>query len=601
MKRIVLRHLLVLVCIGLLGSTLIACNEKNPTSSAELLSGLASSLGLQKTGKSSGLVSASSYFHNEIFPPHWLNWTTDGAAAIQTGNAFLTHGLRCDGRYCDNVNLLATESGYSQTNSWWTDYFSEEGTNYRICDNNAFVTGIQCSGSYCDSISLKCSQLNNNNVRTGCYWSAAVSEESGGKFVAPESMYIAGASCNGRYCDTMSLYLCQADNGGPTFDTDALAHQFAPRLRFDQETTTGSGDSSKCFPSDAGTYYTQRAQGATPQSLCNKDYSTISNNQVPIYYVANQVGTNAILIKYWFFYAYQSTCFLSFGSHAADWEAVAVLVVNGQLKRTAYFQHNGWYAKEIGNFEVVNGTHPVGYVGKNAHGTFHDSGGSGGCLYFEDFRNPGGNDYHLDSWNNLTPLQRGSGAPDWMNCEGSGCFDGIGHPLERGDIRSLAGCGADGCDKSSVGGNIPFINDPTGADYSTIMAKHSGRVLDVPGASTSDSVNIDQYSNWNVDNEKWMLESTGDGFFKISAKHSGKCMDVKSGSTAAGTNVLQYSCGSGANQRFQLLSYGDGFFAIQAKHSSQCLDIAGAAMGDGALLVQWPCAWTDNEKFQFFR
>lgn len=597
MKRRIVRHFSVLVCIGFLGSAFLACSEKG--SGSELLTGLLSNSG---QAKSETIVQAArSYFHTDVFPPHWLNWTTDGSAAIQTGNTFLTQGIRCDGRYCDNVNLLATESGYTHTNSWWTDYFSEEGTNYRVCDNNAFVTGIQCSGSYCDNISLKCSQLNNNGVRAGCYWTAGVSEESGGKFIAPESMYIAGVSCSGRYCDSKQLYLCQADNGGPNFDTAALAQQFAPRLRFDQETTTGSGDSSKCFPSDAGTYYTQRAAGASPQSLCNKDYSSVANNQVPIYYQAEKVGTNAVLLKYWFFYAYQSTCFLSFGSHAADWEGMTVLVVNGQMKRVAYSQHSGWYAKEIGNFEVVNGTHPVGYVGKNAHGTFHDSGGSGGCLYFEDFRNPGGNDYHLDSWNNLVQLQRGSGAPDWMNCQGSACFDGIGHPMERGDLRSLAGCGSDGCDKSSVGGNIPFITDPTGSEYSAIMAKHSGRVLDVPGASTSDNVNIDQYSNWNVDNEKWQLESTGDGYFKISAKHSGKCMDVKSGSTANGTNVIQYSCGNGNNQRFQLLSQGEGYFAIQAKHSSQCLDIAGGAMGDGGLLIQWPCSWTDNEKFKFIR
>ncbi|AOP36635.1 hypothetical protein A0128_20115 [Leptospira tipperaryensis] len=548
------------------------------------------------------LLSSNTYFHNEIFPPHWLQWTTDGSASIQSGNTFLTHGIRCDGRYCDNVNLLSTESGYTQTNSWWTDSFSEEGSNERICANNGFVTGLQCSGSYCDSIALRCSQLNNNGVRSSCYWTAPVSEESGGKFVAPESMYLAGVRCSGRYCDNKQLYLCQADNGGPSFDLDALAHQYAPRLRFDQETTTGSGDSSKCFPSDAQTYYEQRALGVAPNTLCNKNYSTIQNNQVPIHYMATKVGTNSVLIRYWFFYAWQSTCFASLGDHAADWESMAVLVVNGQMNRVAFYQHGGWYTKEPGTFETVGGTHPVGYVGKNAHGTFHDSGGSGGCLYFEDFRNPGGNDYHMDTWNNLTLLRRSGDAPPWMNCTGSGCFDGIGHPIEQtGELASMGGCGKDGCGKSSLGDNMPFINDPTGSDYSTIFVKHSGKVLDVPGANTGDSVNIDQYTNYGVDNERWMLESTGDNYFKISARHSGKCMDVKGASSANGTNVVQYSCGSGSNQRFQLLPYNDGTFSLQVKHSGQCLDIAGAALEDGANLIQWPCAWTDNEKFQFKR
>ncbi|OJH35948.1 hypothetical protein BON30_35645 [Cystobacter ferrugineus] len=45
----------------------------------------------------------------------------------------------------------------------------------------------------------------------------------------------------------------------------------------------------------------------------------------------------------------------------------------------------------------------------------HDAGVSGGCLYFEDFRNPGGNDYHMDTWNNLVPLTRGGSSPAWMS------------------------------------------------------------------------------------------------------------------------------------------------------------------------------------------
>lgn len=538
------------------------------------------------------------YFHAGVHPPHWLPWTTDGAAPIESGPAFLTQGLRCSGSYCDDVSLLSVESGHTQTSSWWTDYFSEEGANEQVCGNNGFVTGIRCSGSYCDSISLRCSQLD-NNVRTGCYWTAPVSDESGGKFVAPESMYLAGVRCSGRYCDNKQLYLCQADSGGPSFNMSALANTFAPRLRFDQETGTGSGEQNKCFPSDPGTYFTQRAQGADPVSLCNKDYAKVQSNLVPTYYIANQVGTNAVLIRYWYFYAWQSTCFVTAGSHAADWESMAVLLVDGQLRRVAFFQHGGWYSQEPGSFELAGGTHPVGYVGKNAHGTYHDDGGSGGCLYFEDFRNTGGNDFHMDTWNNLVVLARGGSAP-WMDCQGSGCFDGVGHPIEQtGDLRSMGGCGKDGCNKSSVGGNMPFLNDPTGADHTTIFVQHSGRVIEVPGASKSDSVNLDQFSNWNVDNERWLLESTGDGFFTMRARHSGKCMDVRSASTAAGTNVVQFSCNGKDNQRFRLLPYGNDHYALQAKHSNQCLDIAGGAMGDGGLLVQWPCSWTSNESFRF--
>jgi hypothetical protein len=537
----------------------------------------------------------------EGHPRYWTTWTTDGAAPIETGGAFLVRGLRCSGRYCDDIGLLAAESGYRQTSSWWTDAFSEEGQNYRVCDGNAFVTGLRCSGRYCDDVSLRCSQLDNGGVREDCYWTATLSEEDGGRFVAPESTYVAGVSCNGRYCDNLNLYVCKAQASTARVDLHALAVRHAPRLRFDQETTTGSGEQSKCFPSDPAAYYAARARGASPVSLCNKDYASITGGRVPAYYVASALAGNAVIIRYWYFYAWQSTCFGGLGSHAADWESMAVLIVGGQLRRVGFVQHGKWYTREPGGFEAVD-SHPIGYVGKNAHGTYHDDGGSGGCLYFEDYRNPGGNDYHMDTWNNLVPLARGGGAPDWMNCQGSGCFDGIGHPLEQtGDVRSMAGCAGDGCRKSWLGANIPFIADPSGSDHATIGVQHSGRVLDVPGASTADGVQVMQYGDWNSDNQRWLLEATGDGFFTLRARHSGKCMDVSGASQSAGAPVLQWGCNGSDNQRFRLLSFGDGHYAVQAKHSSQCLDIAGAAPEDGARLIQWPCAWSANESFWFGR
>ncbi|MEQ9364152.1 MAG: RICIN domain-containing protein, partial [Leptospirales bacterium] len=509
----------MLVIFGFLGTVLAACQEQIENSEALELSALSGLTALQTSGANTTRLNGASYFHAEVHPPYWLEWTTDGARFIENKGRFLTQGLRCSGRYCDNVNLLSTETAYSQTQSWWTDYFSEEGDNARICANQAFVTGIQCTGRYCDNISLRCSQLNNNAVRTACYWTAPVSEESGGKFIAPESMYVAGMRCSGRYCDNKELYLCQADAGAPAMDVPALARQFAPRLRFDQGFGGGSGDQNKCFPGDPATYYAERAQGARPQDLCNKDYSTIQNNQVPIYYLASRVGTNAVLIRYWYFYAWQSTCFAGAGSHAADWESVAALIVNGELQRVAFYQHGGWYTKERGNFELANGTHPVAYVGKNSHGSYHDDGGSGGCLYFEDFRNPGGNDYRMDTWNNLHPLERGTGAPAWMNCTGSGCFDGIGHPIEQtGSLPAMAGCGKDGCGKASLGGARPFLSDPTGTDFVKIVAKHSGRALEVAGAGGGDGANVQQYDDFGGYHQRWSLQSTGDGHFRISAR-----------------------------------------------------------------------------------
>jgi hypothetical protein len=64
--------------------------------------------------------------------------------------------------------------------------------------------------------------------------------------------------------------------------------------------------------------------------------------------------------------------------------------LNGsQVDRVIFYQHEGWYTRNPGRYEVFESTHPISYVGKLRQGTYHDDGGSGTCCYFEDYRNPG--------------------------------------------------------------------------------------------------------------------------------------------------------------------------------------------------------------------
>lgn len=396
----------------------------------------------------------------------WSAWTTDGAPAAECPGGSLANGARCRGRYCDDVALSCGSGGFQHGNTWWTDSFTDGDNNERVCAGNGLVTGLSCSGRYCDNVSLRCTEPVGVTRGGNCYWSAWLSEEDGGTFEFPKGKYMAGARCDGRYCDNMSFYLCDLNGGAepppPPLDTQALAAKYAPRLRFDQQFGTAENRDSKCFPGDPATYFQSRRQGADSISLCNQDYSTIENAAVPTHYSIESCGTNVVVIRYWFFYAWQSSCVTiplvgKFGHHAADWESVAVKIVDGQLSRVAFYQHGGWYTRERGNFELADGTHPVSYVGKNAHGDFHDSGGKGGCMYWDDFRNPGDADMHMDTWRNLAPLHRDASAPEWMNCSGDGCFDGIGHPLEQnGNLCGFGGCNKDGCGRSDVGGNIPF-------------------------------------------------------------------------------------------------------------------------------------------------
>ena len=65
-------------------------------------------------------------------------------------------------------------------------------------------------------------------------------------------------------------------------------------------------------------------------------------------------------------------------------------------------------------------------------------------------------------------------------------------------------------------------------------------------------------------------------YYQVIAKHSGKCLDVSAASLVNGANVQQWACNGGDNQRWKLVSMGDGYNELVAKHSGKCADVSTA-------------------------
>jgi hypothetical protein len=191
-----------------------------------------------------------------------------------------------------------------------------------------------------------------------------------------------------------------------------------------------------------GTYQTETAWGSGPRIVEKGNWAT--------YFTVEQTCTEVLM--YWFFYGWQDYCSPGSGEHHADWERIAVKIINGQLDRVIYYQHEGLYTKLPGNIETYDVTHPVLYVGKNSHGSYHDAGGSGTCAYFEDFRNPGDPDQNMKTWLNLVRLSLSEDSPEWMKYSETDYWDGLTGPLNRGDdLCYLPACKVDGCVKSDIG------------------------------------------------------------------------------------------------------------------------------------------------------
>ncbi|HEV2761750.1 MAG TPA: S8 family serine peptidase, partial [Pyrinomonadaceae bacterium] len=123
--------------------------------------------------------------------------------------------------------------------------------------------------------------------------------------------------------------------------------------------------------------------------------------------------------------------------------------------------------------------------------------------------------------------------------------------------------------------------------YYDIRARHSGKCLEVSGASQSNGGGAQQVTCTGAAGQQWQLVPTGDGYYQIVARHSGKALDVAGNSPDNGAGVHQWSYVGGANQQWQLAPTGDGYYRLVARHSGKVADVAWASSADGAGVLQW--------------
>ncbi|GAA4059792.1 RICIN domain-containing protein [Nonomuraea soli] len=145
-----------------------------------------------------------------------------------------------------------------------------------------------------------------------------------------------------------------------------------------------------------------------------------------------------------------------------------------------------------------------------------------------------------------------------------------------------------------------------------IVAEHSGMCLDVAGASTAHAADVIQGTCGGPGagrNQHWRLEGVP-GFarhVRVIARHSGKCLDVAHVSAAHGANVLQAFCGgpgAAANQLWEMRSLRSGTlqpFRFVALHSGKCLDVKHASLAHAADVIQGTCGGLGSGANQVWR
>lgn len=136
----------------------------------------------------------------------------------------------------------------------------------------------------------------------------------------------------------------------------------------------------------------------------------------------------------------------------------------------------------------------------------------------------------------------------------------------------------------------------TAGAATTMVARHSGKCVDVPGASTSAGVGLQQWTCNTTAAQSFSFNATGDGFYRIgSGTNASLCLQAGSSN---GAQVTQAACSTTSNaQKWSVSQGSDGAWQVKTQGGATCLNLSGNNANDGAALITWTCGADANMKF----
>jgi hypothetical protein len=142
---------------------------------------------------------------------------------------------------------------------------------------------------------------------------------------------------------------------------------------------------------------------------------------------------------------------------------------------------------------------------------------------------------------------------------------------------------------------MPLVLDSSLTRYN--IGTFSGKVLDVPGRAVADRVELIQYDANGGPNQEFYVDPCGADVFRIIARHSGRVLDL-SGPDGAGAPVWQFAWAAVDNQRWRIEHDPHGAVVIASEWNPDLvMDIGGNNPANEAPLIVWHRNGQDNQRF----
>lgn len=134
-----------------------------------------------------------------------------------------------------------------------------------------------------------------------------------------------------------------------------------------------------------------------------------------------------------------------------------------------------------------------------------------------------------------------------------------------------------------------------------LLARHSGKALDVFGSSTASQAQVGQWTRNGNPNQQWVVERQSDGFFTLTHQGTNQHLEVKDNAGTDGTVVWQNQATTSDAQRWLITPTDNGYYKLLHKGTSKCLDVTGgpSATDNGPLVHQWEYLNGLNQQWRF--
>jgi beta-glucanase (GH16 family) len=133
-----------------------------------------------------------------------------------------------------------------------------------------------------------------------------------------------------------------------------------------------------------------------------------------------------------------------------------------------------------------------------------------------------------------------------------------------------------------------------------IIARHSGKALDVSNNGTADGSNVHQWTYGGGNNQRWTVTHLGSGQYQIQSVSANKALDVAGAGTANGSNVHIWTWGGWNNQRWTITPTSGGYYRVSPVHApALALDVSGPSTADGANVHTWTYGGGTNQQWAF--